>query len=470
MSSTRYLPCVPSDISTRYTLLHTEIGRGVGGIVHTCVDRLTDERLACKSIPKESCFHPIEAASIRTEVEALQELAGLPHIVNLRDVYESEACVHVVQELCDAGDLFSEVLSTGGHGLKETEARVYFKQLVEGVAACHELGWLHRDLKLENIMFTSKLPSQELYRNAETKSQPKQSKQHELRRPLKQVRQTLSVPLYQNPQELSKQITIIDFSLALKLAEKEKVSGPAGSLHYMAPEVILGKPYDQKADMWSLGVVLYSMLSASFPFCADASEVLEEAILGATVDFSEGPWVNLSAEALDIVSRLLDRNPSRRPSAKALMKHPWFAPSFVCVEGERFGDVCRGLHSEKLRKEEKGVSSQEAPVRRESDAEEMKSRGVKSIEPEKEAATMAQQKLVARRKAAFSVGKAKVNPLVETREDHTAQDAVQGMVLSREVEAPRHSDSHCHAENAKARFGPSKLTWLFRPRQLRIAA
>eukprot|EP00271_Cylindrocystis_brebissonii_P007691 TRINITY_DN212_c0_g1_i1.p1 TRINITY_DN212_c0_g1~~TRINITY_DN212_c0_g1_i1.p1 ORF type:complete len:473 (-),score=38.96 TRINITY_DN212_c0_g1_i1:1150-2568(-) len=472
MSSTRYLPCVPSDISTRYTLLHTEIGRGVGGIVHTCVDRLTDERLACKSIPKESCFHPIEAASIRAEVEALQELAGLPHIVYVRDVYESEDCVHVVQELCDAGDLFSEVLSTRGYGLKETEARYYFKQLVEGVAACHEHGWLHRDLKLENIMLTSKLSSHELCRNADTKPQLKKCNQRQIRGARKHVPQTPSVPIDQNPQEFSKQVTIIDFSVALRLAKEEKISGPAGSLYYMAPEVLLCKPYDQKADMWSLGVVLYSMLSASFPFCADASEDLEETIVGASVNFSEGPWVSLSAEALNIVSRLLDKNPSRRPSAKELMKHPWFAPSAACVEGGSSGEGCRGLHLEESRNEQKGVTSQESPVRRPSEAEETNSRRFKSFEQEKEAAAIAQQKLIARRrrKGALSSGKAKVNPVLEMRADHPAQDTVQGALLSREVEATRNRDSHCHSEYAKARSGPSKLSWLLRPRQLRMAA
>ncbi|CAI5459493.1 unnamed protein product [Closterium sp. Yama58-4] len=164
---------------------------------------------------------------------------------------------------------------------------------------------MHRDIKLENVLLCTPLNS----------SGP-------------QYYYCSALP----PAPLPKQVTasndrvlakLADFGLAVHLAPGEKTVGTAGSRPYEAPEVILGQEYDMKADVWSLGVLLFGMLSCAMPFQGHGDRQLIRQILRGNVDLSRGAWSAVSAEAKDLIRAMLSVNPDERISMAQVVAHPW---------------------------------------------------------------------------------------------------------------------------------------------------
>eukprot|EP00826_Nyctotherus_ovalis_P049920 TRINITY_DN6069_c0_g5_i3.p1 TRINITY_DN6069_c0_g5~~TRINITY_DN6069_c0_g5_i3.p1 ORF type:complete len:228 (+),score=77.97 TRINITY_DN6069_c0_g5_i3:32-685(+) len=143
----------------------------------------------------------------------------------------------------------------------------------------HSYGIIHRDLKPENIMLKSKL---------------------------------------QYPD-----VKIIDFGLAKFVGPKERCVEACGTLHYAAPELLGGLSYNKSADIWSLGVVAYLLLSGTFPFHHANDSKLTKMIVRDCVRYPSFCWRNVSAEGLDFVRRVLVKEPSRRMSLTEVLKHPW---------------------------------------------------------------------------------------------------------------------------------------------------
>ncbi|CAI5504650.1 unnamed protein product [Closterium sp. Naga37s-1] len=128
-------------------------------------------------------------------------------------------------------------------------------------------------------------------------------------------------------------VRLNDFTLATRRRRGSYVSGAVGSLPYKSPEMIMKGRSNEKADIWSLGVILYSMLSARWPFYSPKKAVLERKILNGHVDFSGDPWPSISDDAKDLVRRMLAVNPNERPSATELLKHPWVV-KFLLAESQ----------------------------------------------------------------------------------------------------------------------------------------
>ncbi|CAI5504020.1 unnamed protein product [Closterium sp. Naga37s-1] len=136
-------------------------------------------------------------------------------------------------------------------------------------------------------------------------------------------------------------VRLNDFTLATRRRRGSYVSGAVGSLPYKSPEMIMKGRSNEKADIWSLGVILYSMLSARWPFYSPKKAVLERKILNGHVDFSGDPWPSISDDAKDLVRRMLAVNPNDRPSATELLKHPWVL-KFLMAESQESSGVVAG--------------------------------------------------------------------------------------------------------------------------------
>jgi calcium-dependent protein kinase len=117
---------------------------------------------------------------------------------------------------------------------------------------------------------------------------------------------------------------IIDFGLSKDASAKQILKSMAGTPYFMAPEILQGKSYNEKVDMWSLGVVIYTMLCGYRPFDGENAKEVFSAV--ETGDYRMGGknWGNISNDAKDFVSSLLEINPKKRISAKQALKHPWF--------------------------------------------------------------------------------------------------------------------------------------------------
>ena len=164
----------------------------------------------------------------------------------------------------------------------ERDAAVLMKTLIKAIMHWHANDIMHRDIKLENIMFSNK-----------------------------------DVKDYQD-------VKIIDFGLAQHVDNKYGLSdAKVGSPYFTAPDVIKGY-YGKEWDVWSLGVVLYVLLSGHYPFKAKRHSVIQHVIVNNPVEFPRDYWRNISDEAKDLIERMLCKTPLKRYTLEQCLKHEWF--------------------------------------------------------------------------------------------------------------------------------------------------
>uniref|UniRef100_A0A7N0UZ60 non-specific serine/threonine protein kinase n=2 Tax=Kalanchoe fedtschenkoi TaxID=63787 RepID=A0A7N0UZ60_KALFE len=262
--------------------LGEEVGRGHFG--YTCLAKgkkgnLKGLDVAVKVIPKSKMTTAIAIEDVRREVKILRGLTVHKNLVQFHDSYEDDDNVYLVMELCKGGELLDRILARGGK-YSEEDAKEVMVQILSVVAFCHLQGVVHRDLKPENFLYLSK----------DTNS------------PLK----------------------AIDFGLSDYVKPDERLNDIVGSAYYVAPEV-LHRSYGTEADMWSIGVIAYILLCGSRPFWSRTETGIFRAVLKADPSFDEGPWPNLSPDALDFVKRLLNKDYRRRLTAAQALSHPWLA-------------------------------------------------------------------------------------------------------------------------------------------------
>ncbi|KAI3800144.1 hypothetical protein L1987_35454 [Smallanthus sonchifolius] len=264
-----------SNLKDRY-VLGDQLGWGQFGIIRECSDKLTGEVLACKSISKNRLVTDEDVRSVKLEIEIMTRLSGHPNVVDLKDVYEEEGYVHLVMELCAGGELFHQLEKQGR--FSESDARVLFRDLMQVVRFCHDNGVVHRDLKPENILLAT----------------------------------TAS----------SSQIKLADFGLATYINPGQRLHGTVGSPFYIAPEVLAGG-YNQAADVWSAGVILYILLSGKPPFWGKSKSRIFDAVRAASLRFQSDPWNGISGSAKELIRGMLHTDPSVRFTAQQVLDHTW---------------------------------------------------------------------------------------------------------------------------------------------------
>ncbi|XP_039066001.1 calcium-dependent protein kinase 26-like isoform X1 [Hibiscus syriacus] len=280
-------------------ILGEQLGWGQFGVIRLCSDKLTREVLACKSISKDRLVTSDDAQSVKLEIEIMTRLSGHPNVVDLKAVYEDEDHVHLVMELCAGGELFHRLEKYGR--FPEVDAGVLFRHLMQVILYCHEIGIVHRDLKPENILLATKASSS----------------------PIK----------------------LADFGLATYIESAGKcLHGTVGSPFYIAPEVLVGG-YNQAADIWSAGVILYILLSGTPPFWGKTKSRIFDAVRAADLQFPSDPWHHISDSAKNLVRGMLTTDPSQRLTALQVLDHSWMKNDESCHEesSELVYQGCREL-------------------------------------------------------------------------------------------------------------------------------
>eukprot|EP00448_Togula_jolla_P023923 CAMPEP_0170592350 /NCGR_PEP_ID=MMETSP0224-20130122/12878_1 /TAXON_ID=285029 /ORGANISM="Togula jolla, Strain CCCM 725" /LENGTH=537 /DNA_ID=CAMNT_0010916251 /DNA_START=36 /DNA_END=1650 /DNA_ORIENTATION=- len=265
------------------------LGSGTSSEVRLGVHVSGGERRAVKVIDKKR-FYQFQnkresQLSLSSEANVLMSL-NHSGIVRFYDWFQTDANLYLVMEFVSGGDLLQCILD--GQNFTEVQARRLFRELCDSVSYLHAKNIVHRDLKPENILLTNK------------------------------DRETM------HPK-------IGDFGLARKNMESRDCRTFCGTPHYFAPEVIntfrlKDSPgdragYGKQADMWSLGVILYIMLSGIPPF---EEEGLYEQILEGKYEFDVTEWNMVSPEAKELVRRLMTVNPKDRLTIEQALDHPWF--------------------------------------------------------------------------------------------------------------------------------------------------
>ncbi|KAK3744812.1 hypothetical protein QZH41_008982, partial [Actinostola sp. cb2023] len=243
--------------------------------VENVFTKLMDKKYAVKVIDK-SKKDPSE------EMEILLRFGHHSTIIHLRDVYDDGKCVFMVMELMRGGELLDKILKH--KCLSEREAANVMYTLASAIAFLHEEGVVHRDLKPSNIMYADNSGTPESLR-------------------------------------------IVDFGFAKQMrATNGLLMTPCYTANFVAPEVLKKQGYDAGCDIWSLGVLLYTMISGLTPFAVgpeDPPSVILARIGEGTYSLAGGPWDAASDLSKDIVRQMLHVNPRLRLTAKQVLQHPW---------------------------------------------------------------------------------------------------------------------------------------------------
>ncbi|XP_021413871.2 death-associated protein kinase 2 [Oncorhynchus mykiss] len=259
------------------------LGSGHFGQVRAVLERASKVHWAGKFLKlrrSASSRLGLERKSVEKEVEILQSLQHA-NVMALRDVFESRAEVVLIVELISGGELFDFIAEK--ESLSEEEAIEFLKQILMGVGFMHTKNIAHFDLKPENIMLADK-----------------------------------TMP--------HSHIKIIDFGLAHRLKQGEEYRSLSGTPQYIAPEVINYEPLSEAADIWSIGVITYILLSGLSPFQGDNDEETLKNIVGMIYEFEENYFTQTSAMAKDFIEKLLVKDPIERMTADECLVHPWIKP------------------------------------------------------------------------------------------------------------------------------------------------
>eukprot|EP00977_Amphora_coffeiformis_P013846 scaffold3759_cov169-Amphora_coffeaeformis.AAC.9 len=254
-----------------------ELGRGAGGIVRKARHLVTGDCFAVKCLEKKRVNTTEEGLDqLRNEIALMCEIDH-PNIVRIREVYESEDMLYIVQELCTGGELFDRLMDVDH--FSEAESAQHIKKMASAISYLHEHGICHRDLKLENWLYTA-----------------------------------------------SGELVLIDFGLSKHFEKGQHLNDAVGTPYTVAPEIIRGD-YDEKVDIWALGVLSYLLLSGETPFGGlddeEASEVakrISQCKLGFEPSYV---WDGVSDSAKNFVRSLLTLDSEQRPTCKQIQKDAW---------------------------------------------------------------------------------------------------------------------------------------------------
>ena len=248
-----------------------QIGSGSFSAVVTAIHKKTEKMVAIKKIKKDKISDPEELELMYKEIE-IHKRVRHPFICQYYDSFETEKELYIVMEYSKGGTLLNYANTC--NGITESNAATLFSQILSGIKYLHEECCIcHRDLKAENILL-----------------------------------------------DAYGRVRIIDFGLSKAVNGKDsKMITQCGSPAYTAPEMIRGSEYTMSADIWNLGIILYAIVACRLPFESSNVKKLFSSILYQSVVYPP----NFSSQLVDLLSKMLEKNPENRITIDMIAQHPW---------------------------------------------------------------------------------------------------------------------------------------------------
>lgn len=259
-----------------YYLFGENIGSGTFSVVRRGKNKKTGEIVAIKIIDKKAVGDKTEM--IQTEIDILRRVRH-PYIIGMKEMFETPTTIYLVMEMVTGGELFDKIVERGAYS--EKDASKLIREILDAVDYLHQNKVVHRDLKPENLLYSN--------------------------------------------DDVDADIKIADFGLSKILGSEVLLKTACGTPGYVAPEVLKCEGYDQSADLWSVGVIMYILLCGFPPFYDDNTAVLFEQIMEGKYEFPSPYWDTVSESAKDLVKHLLDVTPHNRYTATKALSHPWIA-------------------------------------------------------------------------------------------------------------------------------------------------
>uniref|UniRef100_A0A4W4GKB1 non-specific serine/threonine protein kinase n=1 Tax=Electrophorus electricus TaxID=8005 RepID=A0A4W4GKB1_ELEEL len=288
-------------ITDDYKITGQVLGLGINGKVLEIYEKKHGAKYALKMLQ--------DCPKARREVDLHWRASPCTHIVCIVDVYENlyqgRKCLLIIMECMDGGELFSRIQDRGDQAFTEREASDIMKSIGEAILFLHASNIAHRDVKPENLLYTSKRP------NATLK--------------------------------------LTDFGFAKETTTHNSLNTPCYTPYYVAPEVLGPEKYDKSCDMWSLGVIMYILLCGYPPFYSNhglaISPGMKTRIRMGQYEFPNPEWSEVSEEAKQLIRMLLKTEPTLRMTITEFMNHPWINQSMEVPQTP--------LHTSRVLKEEK---------------------------------------------------------------------------------------------------------------------
>ncbi|KAK9453880.1 kinase-like domain-containing protein [Dipodascopsis uninucleata] len=271
------------------------LGAGTYGIVKRALMLSTKEEVAVKIILKKNIKG--HESMVYEELDLLQRL-NHPHIVGFRDWFESKDKFYLVTQLATGGELFDRICERGKY--TEQDAVETIKEVLEAVDYLHNLNIVHRDLKPENLLYLTPDPKSAL--------------------------------------------VLADFGIAKMLDSNEVLTTMAGSFGYAAPEILLRTGHGKPCDIWSLGVITYTLLCGYTPFRSESVPEFLVEVRENGVIFHSKYWKGISEEAKEFILLMLETDPSKRATTSELLKHKWLSGS-TATEKDLLPNIREGFNA-----------------------------------------------------------------------------------------------------------------------------
>ncbi|GAA6020437.1 hypothetical protein JCM11491_000245 [Sporobolomyces phaffii] len=269
----------PVDLWHFYLL--RSVGKGAFGKVRVVQHKQTKTLYALKYINKSRISKQHAVNNIIQERRLLEEIDS-PFVCNMRFAFQDDENLFMVLDLMLGGDLRFHLDRLGS--MKEDVVRFYVAEMALALGDLHKLGIVHRDIKPDNILLDERGHAH-----------------------------------------------LTDFNIAVHFTERRALTSVAGSMAYMAPEVLGKRGYFSTVDWWSLGVVAYELLFGKRPYRGKTNSTLTDAILHESIKFPDNVAQILSPAGLDCIKSLLQRDPKRRLGCagtgglEGFKQHPWFS-------------------------------------------------------------------------------------------------------------------------------------------------
>ena len=288
-NKTDFIPVGSGDFNSKYLKIQ-ELGMGAFSKVFRVEHKLTNEVFACKELIKSKIK---DEQKFKIEIEVMSK-CDHPNIVKLIEVYEDKRYYEIITEELCGGSLLERLMQKMddyGQTFSEKDAAIIFKQIMSALNYCHKQGIVHRDLKMENVLFLDKDEKLDI--------------------------KIIDFGLSQySKYQLVKLSDLLSEEMTVTMYET------VGTPHYISPEVLKGK-YNQKCDIWSAGVILYAMLSGTFPFNGKTDKEIYKSVLKRKYEYPDKIWKNISKEAKDLINNMLCKE-EKRFSAEQVLNHAWF--------------------------------------------------------------------------------------------------------------------------------------------------
>jgi len=295
----------PGKIQEFYNIDKKKLGEGSYGSVSKCTHKTTKAVRAVKLISKTQRK---DLQRFKKEI-AIMKVMDHPNILKLHETFEDQRFIYLVLELCTGGELFEHIINSGH--FTEKQAAIVMKDLFRAIYYMHSSHFAHRDLKPENFLFLAK---EDKFENNTLK--------------------------------------VIDFGLACEFTPGQFLKTKAGTPYYVAPQVLAGK-YNELADVWSLGVIMFVLLCGYPPFYGDTdADVLAKVRLGSYT-FNPKDWKAVSEDAKDLIRNLLKTEPKDRFAANQALNHRWItetAPKASTAAVVDLGQLTNFTQHNKLKK------------------------------------------------------------------------------------------------------------------------